>query len=333
MINLNDLMQGASRVGIAGHIRPDGDSVGASLGLYNYLKKVYPDKEISIFLEHPSSNFDFLKGFQDIACLKDDEPYTESFDLFFALDLGDMERLGKAASLFKGAKVTVCVDHHISNTGFAMHDYIEPEASSTAELVFTLFDESKLDRDIAECIYAGIIHDTGVFRFSNTGIRTLSIVQKLIATGIDFPWIIQHTFYEKTYIQNLLLGRALIESMKFMDGLCIASVVNRRMMNFYGAKAEDLDGIVNQLILTKGVECAVFLHETDPLCFKVSLRSNSDRIDVARIAKTFNGGGHKRAAGFTMSGTYHDILNNISLQIERQIEGLDTENNGINGKS
>ena len=319
MIKLDDLMQGAHRVGIAGHVRPDGDSIGACLGLYNYLRKAYPDREISVYLDHPSSNYDFLKGFDEIVDPGTSDWKTDPLDLFFALDLGDLDRLGKAADHFKSAAVTVCVDHHISNSGFAMHDYIVPEASSTAELVFTLFDESYLDKEIAECIYTGIVHDTGVFRFSNTGIGTLSIVQKLMAQGIDFSWIIHHTYYEKTYIQNLLLGRALIESMKFMDGLCIASVVTRRMMNFYGAKSDDLDGIVNQLVMTKGVECAVFLHETDPLVFKVSMRANSDLIDVAKVAKTFNGGGQKRAAGFTMSGTYHDILNNISLQIERQL--------------
>lgn len=313
MININELCGPASSIAISGHIRPDGDCVGSTLGLYNYFKKIYPEKKISIYLEQPSMTFSYLKGFDEIITAPDDNVY----DLFFALDLGDKERLGNNAVFFETAGDTVCIDHHISNTGFARHDYIVPDASSTSELVYTVIDEDKVDEDIAKCIYTGIIHDTGIFQYSNTSERTMDICGRLMSFGFDFPKIIDETFYERTYVQNQILGRSILESIIFMDGKCIASAIDRKTMDFYGATSKDLEGIVNQLRYTKGVDCAIFMYESGPLEYKVSMRSNGV-IDVSKIATTLGGGGHVRAAGFTMTGRYHDIINNISDMIEKQ---------------
>ena len=106
----------------------------------------------------------------------------------------------------------------------------------------------------------------------------------------------------------------------FLNGRCIVSAVDRKLMEFYHATPKDLDGIVNQLKIIKGVECAVFMYETDNLEYKVSMRS-TDRVDVAKVASYFGGGGHKKAAGCTMKGTFHDVINNLSLHIERQLNG------------
>ena len=328
MFNLSELVEGAETIGIAGHVRPDGDAVGSTLALYNYLKKVWPEKKVTLFLEHPAEIFADLKGFDEIqwpvkldpANFMGEKQEFESLDLFIAMDLGDLGRLGLAGEYFTRAKTTACIDHHISNTGFGRYTYIVPTASSTSELVFELIDEDKIDVDIAKCLYTGIIHDTGVMQYSNTSRRTLEIVGKLIDFGFDFTDIIDRTFYEKTYLQNQIMGRAVMESILFMGGRCIASVVDHKVMEFYNAKNTDFEGIVNQLLHTKGVDVAIFMYESshEQLLYKVSMRSN-DKVDVSKIAQLFGGGGHKKAAGFSMTGTYHDILNNISEQIERQL--------------
>ena len=104
-----------------------------------------------------------------------------------------------------------------------------------------------------------------------------------------------------------------------MDGKCIVSMVDRKTMDFYEALPRSLEGIVNQLRITRGVECAIFLHETGFQEFKVSMRSNRV-VDVAKVATMFGGGGHIRAAGCTMNGTFHDVVNNLSAQIEKQMQ-------------
>lgn len=306
---------GAKRIAISGHIRPDGDCVGACMGLYLYLKKELPDTEVDVFLEQPSDVFSCIRGVNEI---KDASVYQEEvYDIFIALDCSK-DRLGSAEVLFDNSQKKINIDHHISNTGCGDVNYLRADASSASELVFELLEEDKLDVEIAKALYIGIIHDTGVFQYSNTAPATLITASKLITFGFNFPEIIEETFYEKTFVQNQIMGRALLESILFMEGKCIVATISQKMMDFYGVTGKDLDGIINQMRNTKGVECAIFLYELNTLEYKVSMRSGG-QIDVAKIAQFFGGGGHMRAAGCTMKGTQHDVINNISAQIELQL--------------
>ena len=197
-----------------------------------------------------------------------------------------------------------------------------PDASSTSELIYDLLDYGKMSVETAECLYTGMVHDTGVFRYSCTHPSTMRAAAALMEKGIDFTKIITETFDEKTYAQNQILGRALLESFLFMDGRCIVSYVTKEEMDFYQVKAKHLDGIVSQLRLTKGVEVAMFIYEHESQVFKVSLRSNGS-VDVSKIASYFGGGGHVKAAGCDLAGSMYDVINNISEQIEKQLLGQD----------
>ncbi len=315
-MNLLEECKGAKRIGISGHIRPDGDCVGACMGLYLYLTKKIPDIQIQLFLEKPADVFGCIARIGEV-----DSSYGEQerFDVFFALDAVP-DRLGEAERYYREAHKKVNIDHHISNKGNCGDvNYVFPKASSTSELIYRLIGAKELDQDIAQALYIGIIHDTGVFRYSNTSPDTLRAAADLISYGFDFNKLIDETFYEKTYLQTQILGRALLESILFMHGRSVVSVLDRKTMNFYGASPHDLDGIVSQLREITGVECAIFMYETGVLEYKVSMRSGG-RVDVAAIASYFGGGGHKRAAGCSMNGTSHDVINNLSLHIERQLE-------------
>ena len=201
-----------------------------------------------------------------------------------------------------------------------MASRVWPQASSTSELIYLILDEEKIDTPIAEALYMGIAHDTGIFQYSCTSPETMEIAADLMRKGINGNEIIDKTYYEKTYVQNQILGRALMESILILDKRCIISFVRKKEMEFFQAQPSDLEGIVSQLRQTKGVEVAMFLHEVEPRRFKVSLRSR-DKVDVSRIAKYFGGGGHVRAAGVTMSGSVHDVINNITGQIVLQLDG------------
>ena len=126
----------------------------------------------------------------------------------------------------------------------------------------------------------GIAHDTGVFQYSCTSPETMEIAAELMRKGIDGSEIIEKTYYEKTYIQNQILGRALLESMLILDKRCIVSVVRQKEMEFFQAEAADLEGIVSQLRQTKGVEVAMFLHETAPQQFKVQRKRGCEQDRV-----------------------------------------------------
>lgn len=303
-------------VAIGGHVRPDGDCVGSTLGLYQYIKNCFPNIQVDVYLEDiPESFKPMIPVSEEILHEVDEE---KVYDLFIALDCGDAKRLGFSAPLFENAKATMCIDHHVSNDSFADENHIVPDASSTSELVYDLLDKEKITTEIAECLYLGIVHDTGVFQYSCTSPKTMEIAADLMRKEIRSSEIIDKTFYEKTYAQNQILGRALLESFLFMDGKCIVSYITKRIMDFHGVTPKDLEGIVSQLRVTKGVEVAILLYETAPQEFKVSLRATGD-IDVSKVAGFFGGGGHKKAAGVTMKGTVHDIINNLSEQIDLQL--------------
>ncbi len=306
----------AKTIGIGGHVRPDGDCVGACMALYLYLKKIYPEKKVELFLEQPSEVFGCIK---DIGRIRTDIADDEGdFDVFIALDTAK-ERLGAAEALFDRAGKTINIDHHVSNAGSGMVNYIDTQASSTSELVYDVLEEGEVDEEIANAIYIGIVHDTGVFRYSNTSPKTMQIAAKLLGFGFDHSDIIEKTFYEKSYVQNLLLGRALLESILIMDGKCIVSAIGKRTLEFYQASPKDLEGVVNQLNQTEGTECTIFMYQTGVQEYKVSLRSKG-KVDVAQVAQNFEGGGHVRAAGCTMNGTFYDVVNNLTLHIEKQLK-------------
>ena len=317
-MNILEEVKDAKTIGISGHIRPDGDCVGSCMGLYLYLKKVCPRAQIQVMIEKPADIFSCISEVEEIN--SDFRPVTENFDVYIALD-SEKSRIGEAERYFDQAKKRINIDHHISNaSGSGDVNYVVPKASSTSELVYDVIeDKSAMDVDIAKALYIGIIHDTGVFQYSNTSPKTMKVAADLISYGFDFSELIDKTFYEKTYVQNQILGRALLESFLFMDGRCIVSMIDKKTMAFYNTDSNDLEGIVSQLRSTKGVECAIFLYQTDTLEYKVSLRSNGG-VDVARVAAFFGGGGHVRAAGVTMQGTFYDIVNNLSLQIEKQLK-------------
>ena len=316
-MNILKEVKGAKTIGISGHIRPDGDCIGSTMGLYLYLLKACPEADIQVFIEKPADIFGCISRVDEIHT--DFETDVDTFDVFIVLDASG-DRIGDARKYFDGAVKKINIDHHISNKGCGDVNYIVPDASSACELVYDVIeDKSLIDVEIAKALYIGMVHDTGVFQYSNTSPKTLRTAAELISFGFDFSKLIDETFYEKTYVQNQILGRALLESIMFMDGRCIVSMVDKKTMNFYHVVPHDLDGIVNQLRYTKGVDCAIFMYQLDTLEYKVSLRSNGG-VDVAKVAAYFGGGGHIKAAGVTMKGTFHDIVNNLSTQIAEQIK-------------
>ena len=313
MTNLDEKLWNVRTVGISGHIRPDGDCVGSTLAVYNYIQKYYPQIEVDIYLQPIPQEFLFLKNADKICT---DSREDTIYDVFFVLDCGDEARLGENVKYFHLAKHTVCIDHHISNQSFADDNYIIPDASSTCELVFDLMDSKKITKEIAECIYTGMVHDTGMFQYSSTSAKTMNVAGQLMEQGIDYSKIVDETFYQKTYRQNRILGQAILDSKLYLDGRCIVSYLTQVQMKAFGCNSNDLGGIVNQLRITKGVDVAIFLYENENGTYKVSLRANGD-FNVAEIACLFGGGGHIKAAGCTMEGHIEEIIQKLLEAIKK----------------
>lgn len=299
MNSLKEQLAQVHSVAIAGHVKPDGDCIGSCLAVYNYIREYYPQIQAEVYLEPIPNIFKFLQRADEIISEPDE---TRQFDLMIVQDCGDEKRLGKAGGLLKNARRVICIDHHISNTGFGDDSYIFPKASSTSELVFELMEKERMTKQIAECIYTGIIHDTGLFQYSCTSPETMRIAAFLMEQGINFSEIADRTYVQKTFEQNKILARALEKSRLHLDGACISSIITKEDMQKFHVLPKHLEGIVSQLRATKDVQAAIFFYPKDlqeeaGLEYKISFRSGSDDVNVAEIASRYGGGGHVRAAG------------------------------------
>ena len=305
----------AGAIGIGGHIRPDGDCVGSCLGLYNYIQKRYPAMETDIYLEPFQKEFAFLKGADQVHYGFETE---KVYELCIVCDASDRKRLGGGAEILDKAGRTISIDHHKTNTGFAGLTLMQADISSTCELLYELMEEDQVDREIAACLYTGMIHDTGVFKYQSATARTMEIAGKLMATGIPFTDIIDRTFYQKNYRQSKAMGQALLNSSLYAQGKLICSVLTARELAGFQATSMDMEGIVEQLRLVEDVEVSAFLYEMEPETFKASMRSR-EYVDVSEIAVSFGGGGHARAAGFDMEGSLEEVIKCVTDRISQKI--------------
>lgn len=316
MMKLDDVFDKSIKTcAIVGHVSPDGDAVGSTTALFGYIRKNYPWINVELYLEKPKESLMFLPGLAE-AFFESPEDHVP--DLFVSCDVSSTDRFGVAGNLFPLAKKTFCVDHHISNPLFADINVVDADASSCAEVLYNLMDPTKIDLDIATSLYTGIIHDSGVFQYSNTGGKTLRIAADLLEMGVPASRIIDESFNQRTMRQSRILGKVLQESMLYMDGKVIVGSVTLEDMNTFEVIKKDLDGIVSELRLVKGVLAAVFIYETEPSVFKVSLRSNGE-LDVSRVAGAFGGGGHIKASGCTIEGQLSDVCGLLLDELSKHI--------------
>ena len=295
-------LQNYNKIAISGHISPDGDSIGSSIALGFYLRKVFPDKDIRVFLEEIPDCFKGIEGWETV----DNTFLGLEPDAYVLID-ATPDRMGAGGKLFEQSKLTINIDHHISNKdGSGDINYIDPAASSAAEMVYRLMDKSLIDKTIATWLYVGIVHDTGVFKYQATSPETMRIAADLMSKGIDTQFIIDKTYYEKTYSQNRACAYIVLHSKLYMDNKVIIGAISLKEMADNQITKNDLEGVINQLRITSGVEVAVFMYGMNEGTMKVSMRSQS-KVDVSEISQKFGGGGHIRAAGFYQKGNIEEV--------------------------
>ena len=178
------------------------------MATYNYIRKNFPNVDVKVYLEFVDDKFKLIKNVDKIVTSGYDGTV---YDLFITMDCADLERLGFNKPFFDSAKRTACVDHHVSNQGYADFNYILPDASSTCEVLFDLLEEESIDKDVAEALYMGVAHDSGCFRYNSTSPNTMMVAAKMMEKGIDINNILEETYYKKTYEQQQITGRILLK--------------------------------------------------------------------------------------------------------------------------
>jgi len=298
---------------ITGHVNPDEDAVGACLGLGMWLENM--GKDVKVILESHVSRINIIPGRHLLFNGNIRELNTE---VFICLDCASPTRIGDARILLDKAGCTVCIDHHITNIGFAQYNYIDSAASSTSEMVFRLIGaEAARNKNIASAIYAGIVTDTGGFRFGATSSNTLRAAGQLIDAGIPFTDIYTQLQHMHTFTEAKLLGRVLENCQRCCNERVIYACVSKNMMDDINAGPKDLDGVVEYLLNTSGVDAAVLIYYRNDSEYKVSLRSR--RIDVGKIAEMLGGGGHTMAAGCNIPGDIDQVKEKILPIMEQAV--------------
>lgn len=252
--------------------------------------------------------YSFLPGINEILRMETATTLLDHYDMAISVDCGSVDRLGLAGVVFDQAKVSVNIDHHISNIRFGSLNIVEPKAAASAEIVFDILKEMKipLDANIATALYTGIVTDTGGFKYSNTTPKVLETTAQLVSAGAHPDYIFKQIYDEQPLCQIMLQADALLQTQFNADKTIGWTVISREMLNRHGALDEHIDGLVESIRRVDSVLIAVVLKETESGQTKISIRSDTHDIDVAEVMGVFDGGGHKMAAGCTMPMTIQE---------------------------
>ncbi len=294
---------------ITSHIRPDGDGLGSGLALYWMLRHL--EKEVEVVLcDRVPPIYTILPGSDHIFVQPD---LTKTYDAAFIIECSDVERPGLPSLK---DQFVVNIDHHSTTIPFGNINWIDPTAAAVGEMVFNLCKALGVEvtKEIAECIYTALLTDTGSFHFSNTTERTLKIASELVRRGVEPARISQALFYSYPFAKIRLLGTVLSTIQRDESGRIAWVMMDREMMEEVGAEEEDSDGIVNHALSIAEVEAVAFFKELSPSNYRISLRSKG-KVNVAKVAETFGGGGHRNAAGCRVVGNYSEVRRQV-------IEGL-----------
>ncbi len=292
-----NLINNSQNICIAGHKAPDGDCIGSVMALYEFLKPLNKNITVCIDGKIPYNYQEFV--YENILL---QEYNNEEFDLLFILDCSDKDRLGKFKDVFINTKKSVCIDHHKTNNSYAHINIIDPSMSSTGELLYDVIKTSgnKISKEAATYIYLAILTDTGKFSYSNTSAETHKKTAELIELGVNVSEIDNIVYNSKP--SNVV--KAFIDCIStielFYDNKLGIATISKEILEKNNVDMGDIDGVVEFIREINEVEVSCVLKEYETNNTKVSLRSKNN-IDVSSISVMFNGGGHKKAAGFEIN--------------------------------
>lgn len=279
------------------HRSPDGDCIGSGYALM-YAMKALGKKARVICSDEIPERYHFM--LPELMTLEEFKP-----ELIIAADIADEQLFGENLAEYKG-RVDLCIDHHISNTGYAEELCLDGKAAAACQVLYEVLLEMgvEITREMAVCLYTGIATDTGCFMYDNTGARTHQIAAELMAMHPDIPYgIINRNMFTVKSMGRMQLDRILTQQLEsYMDGQCMLVCVTKKLMEEYSIEESELEGIAGFPLQVEGAQIGIVLKEREENVFRISMRS-ADWVNVSAICQTLGGGGHMKAAGCTIEGT------------------------------
>ena len=296
-----ELVEKKDRFAITSHVRPDGDSLGSSLGLYWLLRALDKDVEVTMRDVAPHA-YQLLPGAGAIRVTPSvDRPY----DAVFVIECSDIDRPG-LIDLEK--QFVVNIDHHSTTALFGAINWIDSTASAVGEMIYNLCKATgvRVTKEIAECVYTALLTDTGSFHYSNTTERTFKIASELVRTGVKPAKTAEAIFGSYQWPKIELLSLVLATAKRDETGHIAWMEQTLEMQEQTRASEEDADGFVNYPLSVEEIEATALFKECSPGVYRTSLRSKGD-VNVAKVAEQFGGGGHRNAAGCTLKGNLESV--------------------------
>ena len=295
-----ELIEAKRRFAITSHIRPDGDSLGSSLGLYWLLRALEKDVEVLMRDDVPHA-YQQLPGAKDVRVTPSVNP---SYHAVFVIECSDITRPG-LIDLDK--QFVVNIDHHSTTALFGNINWIDSTASAVGEMIYNLCKATgvRVTKEIAECVYTALITDTGSFHYSNTTERTFKVASELVRTGVKPAKTAEAVFASYPWSRIELMGSVMSTARRDETGRVACLRQSLEMQQQAKASDEDADGFVNYPLTVGEVEAVAMLKECEPGIYRTSLRSKGD-VNVAKVAEQFGGGGHRNAAGCTLQGSWDE---------------------------
>ncbi|WP_040196434.1 DHH family phosphoesterase [Candidatus Soleaferrea massiliensis] len=298
-----ELLQGAQNILIFSHQSPDGDTLGSSFALKYALNGIGKKAAVVCHDSFPAKYGYFI---DEAGNCPDFEP-----DLLVSVDVADESLLGKSMEAYRG-RIDLAIDHHPSNSMFAAYTYLEDTSAATAEMIYLIIERMGIafDKRIANCIYTGIVTDTGCFKFSNTSARTHIIAAKLIELDTDYEFINKLMFETKS-LARIQMERMVLNNLEFyFDNRCAVIHYDTNMLQKTGVDESELDGLAAMTRQIEGVELGLLIKEKPGEGYKISVRTGAG-IDASKLCSQFGGGGHARAAGCTINKDFESVKQDL----------------------
>lgn len=303
---------------LATHVNPDGDAIGSLGALALVLEGM--GKQVVAYCQDEVP--EFLRFLPYADRIVREISGLDRFEVAVVLDCGAFDRIGSAVEVLQHVGKIIHIDHHSSSGDFGQLNLVRPECSSTAEILYEIFQAIpvSLTPEVAENIYTAILTDTGSFRFANTTARTLAIAAEMVSLGVA-PEKVAGEIYDSMSPERIeLLARSLDTLTLRSNGRVAAMHVSRRMLEETGTSFIDTDGFVNYPRAISTAEIAIFFRELDADEVNVSLRSRSGH-DVAEFARIHGGGGHHNAAAFRLGGSLSEVVEKVLTEAGEFIVG------------
>ena len=314
---LNDIIKSSKNILIISHVNPDGDTLGSMCGLYCAILDNFKKKCDMVAISKIPDVYSYLPHLSEVKNV-DDLDISREYDLVINVDVAALGRACDAKILFEKAKFTVNIDHHKTNNAYGNLNFINPDASSTGEVLFGCFENMnwKVNLDCAICLYTAILTDTGSFRFDNTKPSTFEVASKLVEIGVQ-PSDIYKKVYESDSKTLVMFQAHCISKAKFLEDDKIAyTLVYKKDMEKFSAGDDCMEGLTEKLRAIVTTRIAFVAKEMKSGGTKISMRSKF--ADVAEICSVFGGGGHKFAAGCTIKAPVEDAAKKVLEEIKKR---------------